>query len=235
MKLSIVGLLAVVAAGPAATATFAQSAPAATTAPAASDKAISERIAKRLAEEPGLKADAVRVKVENGVVTLSGVVANDADRDRAERLAHVDGVTKVDNDLHTREGAKSGVKGTAGTVADKTKEGAEKVGGKTKDGAEKVGEKTKEGAGKVGEKGKEGLSKTGEVITDGWITSRISAKFVNEDLLKDSNINVDTDNHVVTLHGTVLTAAGRRRAVEVAKEVEGVHRVVDRMTIGPKK
>ena len=213
MKLSVFGLLAIVAAGPAAANTFAQTAATTTTAPSAHDKAISDRIARRIAEEPGLKADAVKVKVENGVVTLSGMVANEADRARAERLAHVEGVTKVDNDLKTHDEAKSGVKGTAGTVADKTKEGAEKVGEKTK----------------------EGLSKTGEVITDAWITSRISSKFINEDLLHHSNIDVDTKDHVVTLNGTVLTSAGRRRAVAIAKEVEGVHRVVDKMTIGPKK
>jgi len=213
MKLSVFGLLAIVAAGPAAANTFAQAAATTTTAPSAQDKAISDRIARRIAEEPGLKADAVKVKVENGVVTLSGMVANEADRGRAERLAHVEGVSKVVNDLKTHDDAKSGVKGTAGTVADKTKEGAEKVGEKTK----------------------EGLSKTGEVITDTWITSRISSKFINEDLLHDSNIDVDTKDHVVRLNGTVLTAAGRRRAVAIAKEVEGVHRVVDKMTIGPKK
>ena len=213
MKLSVFGLLAIVAAGPAAANTFAQAAATTTTAPSAQDKAISDRVAKRIAEEPGLKADAVKVKVENGVVTLSGMVANEADRGRAERLAHVEGVSKVVNDLKTHDDAKSGVKGTAGTVADKTKEGAEKVGEKTK----------------------EGLSKTGEVITDTWITSRISSKFINEDLLHDSNIDVDTKDHVVRLNGTVLTAAGRRRAVAIAKEVEGVHRVVDKMTIGPKK
>ena len=213
MKLSVFGLLAIVAAGPAAANTFAQTAATTTTAPSAHDKAISDRIAKRIAEEPGLKADAVKVKVENGIVTLSGMVANEADRARAERLAHVEGVTKVDNDLKTHDDAKSGVKGTAGTVAEKTKEGAEKVGEKTK----------------------EGLSKTGEVITDAWITSRISSKFINEDLLHDSKIDVDTKDHVVTLNGTVLTTAGRRRAVAIAKEVEGVHRVVDKMTIGPKK
>ena len=224
MKLSVFGLLAIVAAGPAAANTFAQAAATTTTAPSAQDKAISDRIARRIAEEPGLKADAVKVKVENGVVTLSGMVANEADRGRAERLAHVEGVSKVVNDLKTHDDAKSGVKGTAGTVADKTKEGAETVADKTKEGAEKVGEKTKEG-----------LSKTGEVITDTWITSRISSKFINEDLLHDSNIDVDTKDHVVTLNGTVLTAAGRRRAVAIAKEVEGVHRVVDKMTIGPKK
>lgn len=210
MRLSVIGLLAIVAAGPvSSTAGFAQTA---ATAPQ-SDKALSDRIARRIADDPALKSDAVKVTVEAGVVTLSGLVASDADRDRAERLAKIDGVTRVENHLKTREGAKSTVKGTAGTVAGKTKKGAEKVGAKTK----------------------EGVSKTGEVITDGWITSRVHGKFVGEDLLKDSDIDVDTNDHVVTLKGTVLSEAGRRRAVALAKDVEGVHRVVDRLTIGPKK
>src|SRR3954468_11525805 len=55
-----------------------------------------------------------------------------------------------------------------------------------------------------------GLSKTGEVITDGWITTRVHERFVTEDLLKNSNITVDTDKHVVTLKGTVMTSAGRK-------------------------
>ena len=54
-------------------------------------------------------------------------------------------------------------------------------------------EKTKEGAEKVADKTKEGLSKTGEVITDSWITTRVHSKFVGEDLLKDSDINVDIE------------------------------------------
>ncbi len=85
------------------------------------------------------------------------------------------------------------------------------------------------------EKTKEGLSKTGEVITDGWITTRVHSKFVGEDLLKDSDINVDTKDHVVTLKGTVMSPAGRARAVEQAREVEGVHRVIDQLVIGPKR
>jgi len=205
----IAGLAVVTAAVPVA----AQRAAATTTAPSAHVKALSQQIAKRIADEPGFKVGAVDVKVEDGVVTLSGLVNTEADRARAEQLAQVDGVKRVHNNLHTEEDAKSGVKGTAGTAAEKSKNGAEKVGEKTK----------------------QGVSKTGEVITDGWITSRISAKFVNQDLLHDSNINVDTKDHVVTLHGTVLSEAGRRRAVALAKEVEGVHRVIDRITIGPKK
>src|SRR5204862_399731 len=122
-------------------------------------------------------------------------------------------------------------KGTTGKVEEKTKAGAEKAkagaekaADKTKEGADKALEKTKEGAGTVADKTKEGVSKTGEVITDGWITTRVKSKFVGEDLLKDSDIHVSTDNHAVTLTGTVMSAAARARAVEQAKEVEGVHR-----------
>ena len=110
------------------------------------------------------------------------------------------------------------------TVAEKTKEGAEK----TKDAVVK-------GAKVVGEKTKDGLSKTGEVMTDGWITTRVHARFVDEDLLKDSDINVDTKKHVVTLTGTVMGQPGRARATTVARHTEGVRRVVNRLTIGPKR
>jgi osmotically-inducible protein OsmY len=89
--------------------------------------------------------------------------------------------------------------------------------------------------GRAAEKTKDGLSKTGEVITDAWITSRVHSKFVGEDLLKDSSIDVDTKDHVVTLNGTVMSAAAKARAVSEAKEVEGVKSVVDHLTVGPKK
>ena len=82
---------------------------------------------------------------------------------------------------------------------------------------------------------KNGLSKTGEVMTDGWITARVNERFVGEKLLKDSDINVDTDKHVVTLKGTVITTAGRRRAGTVAQRTEGVDRVVNQLAIGAKK
>ena len=85
------------------------------------------------------------------------------------------------------------------------------------------------------ERTKDVLSKTGDVITDGWITSRIHERFVGETLLKHSDISVDTDKHIVTLTGTVVNAAGRRKATSIAKRTEGVHSVVNHLTIGPKK
>jgi len=99
----------------------------------------------------------------------------------------------------------------------------------------KAGTKTKKVVKKAGHETKEGLSKTGEVITDGWITTHVKAKFVGEDLLKGSDIDVDTKDHIVTLKGTVTSAAARARAAHEAKEVEGVHSVVNHLTIGPKK
>jgi len=184
------------------------------------DKTIDDRVEARINADAQLKKHSIVVTTDDGVVTLTGVVTTQAESAKAARLANVTGVKRVNNNLVvTKE-----VKGTAGKAVEKTKDGAVKVGEKTKDGAVKVGEKTKEG-----------LSKTGEVITDAWITSRVHSKFVGEDLLKDSDINVDTNDHVVTLRGTVMSPAAKARAVAEAKEVEGVHRVVDQLTVGPKK
>lgn len=112
----------------------------------------------------------------------------------------------------------------AGTVAAGVQSGTEKVEKTTKKTTKKAVTETKEG-----------LSKTGEAITDAWITARVHSGFIGQDTLKDSDISVDTKNHVVTLKGTVQAPAGRAKAATIAKNVEGVHRVVNRLTVGPKK
>ena len=106
---------------------------------------------------------------------------------------------------------------------------------KTREGAEKTKDAVVKGATIAADKTKEGLSKSGDVITNEWITTRVHARFVDEDLLKGSDISVDADDHVVTLKGTVVSRAGRNRAARVASNTEGVHRVVNRLTIGPKR
>lgn len=103
-----------------------------------------------------------------------------------------------------------------------------------KEGAEKTKDAVVKGAKVVADKTEDGLSKTGEVMTDGWITTRINQRFVGEKLLKDSDINVDTSKHVVTLKGTVTGREGRARAATVARRTEGVHRVINQLTVGPK-
>jgi hyperosmotically inducible protein len=106
---------------------------------------------------------------------------------------------------------------------------------KVKEGAEKTKDAVVKGATVAVDKTKDALSKTGEVMTDAWVTARVHQRFVGENLLKDSDISVDSDKHVVTLAGTVTNLAGRRRATAVAKGTEGVRSVVNHLTIGPKK
>jgi hyperosmotically inducible protein len=177
------------------------------------DKTLTDRIDAKLKADAKLKRFDVDVSVKNGIATLTGKVRTAAERVRAGRDAHVPGVTKVDNQLALDKDAG---KPLTEEVKDTTKAAGEKV----KSATETAGEKTKEG-----------LSKTGEVINDGWITTKVHANFVNEDLLKGSDINVDTANHVVTLKGTVKTEAGRARAVQIARTTDGVTKVIDKLVI----
>jgi hyperosmotically inducible protein len=129
-----------------------------------------------------------------------------------------------------------------GTATEKTREGAETAWEKSKDGAEVAWVKTKEGTAKVADKSAqgvakagEGIAKAGEAITDAFIKTRIKSKFVDEDVLKGSDISVDVADHVVVLSGTVPSEAGRARAIEETKKVDGVNKIIDRMIIGPKQ
>jgi len=207
-----------------------------------SDHTLTERIETRVHQDAALKNHDVDVSVDNGVATLTGTVATNAQKTRAATLARVKGITRVDNKLVVDASHTAGTKGTvekskevAKDAAQVTKEGAEKVGDKTKEVAKDAGQKTKEVAKEAGEKTKEGVSKVGAEITDAWILSKVKADFVGEDVLKGSDINVDVDKKVVTLRGTVPTAAARARAMEIARKTDGAKSVVDRLTIGPKK
>jgi hyperosmotically inducible protein len=102
---------------------------------------------------------------------------------------------------------------------------------KAKDTQEKIEDKTKEIAGEIADKSKEAVSATGEVISDGWITAKVSAKFVDEKLLKDSDIDVDTNDRVVTLKGVVASTAAKQRAIAIASGTEGVARVIDALVV----
>jgi hyperosmotically inducible periplasmic protein len=202
------------------------------------DSAIKSRVETRLKNDASLKGDAIVVSVQDANVTLTGTVHSEAAKDRAKQLAKVTGVKDVDSKLEVLSTGPSKMdKAEEKTkeAAVKTKDATVKAGEKTKDATVKGAEKTKDAAEKVGEKTKEVAGTTGEVITDAWITTKLNADFVNEETLKGSDINVDTKDHVVTLKGTVMSAAGKARAAEIAKTTKGVTRVVNTLTIGPKK
>jgi hypothetical protein len=71
----------------------------------------------------------------------------------------------------------------------------------------------------------------GQGAEDGWIHLKVRAALAAVDDLRDSTVNVDVDNNVVTLRGSVANAASKKAAEEAAKKVEGVKSVTNRLEI----
>ena len=67
--------------------------------------------------------------------------------------------------------------------------------------------------------------------SDSGITTSVKSKLVADDMVKARNINVDTRDRVVTLTGTVQSPTEENRAIEIARNTNGVADVVDRMSV----
>ena len=65
----------------------------------AGDAALKDRIERRLETDTAIRKYDVRVKVDDGDVTLDGTVASDSQKAEAARLARLAGVDDVDNDI----------------------------------------------------------------------------------------------------------------------------------------
>ena len=73
------------------------------------------------------------------------------------------------------------------------------------------------------------VNRAEEAVGSAALTSKIKAKMALDDLVKASDINVDTDGSVVTLTGTVASKDEQRRAVRIATETAGVTKVVNHL------
>lgn len=69
--------------------------------------------------------------------------------------------------------------------------------------------------------------------SDAGITTAVKARLAADDVVKAYQIDVDTDDGVVTLSGAVDSVAAEAAAVRLAGETAGVSRVVNEMTIDP--
>ena len=70
-------------------------------------------------------------------------------------------------------------------------------------------------------------------MNDGWLWVKTRFDLAAADDLRDSTINVDVSNAVVTLTGSVASAAQKTRAEQVAKSVEGVKSVRNELKVSP--
>jgi hyperosmotically inducible protein len=79
-----------------------------------------------------------------------------------------------------------------------------------------------------------GASTIGQGANDSWIWFKTKSALATTNELRDSTINVDVSNDVVTLKGTVATAAEKAKAEEVAKAIEGVKSVTNSLKVDAK-
>lgn len=78
---------------------------------------------------------------------------------------------------------------------------------------------------------KESGRTVGTGLNDGWLWVKTRFDLAAADDLRDSTINVDVDQAVVTLTGTVASAAQKTRAEQVAKAVEDVKSVRNNLKV----
>ena len=156
-----------------------------------SDDGLEEQIEYRLETSPVTKKYDIDVEAKSGVVTLAGEVATETQKAEAERLAHVEGVRRVESLIKVDKNA------------DRS----------------------------LSEKAQAGLSKSGEKVNDAWITTKVKWLYVRDSDLRARDITVDTKDHVVTLKGRVKSEEDRARAIRLARQTDGVKRVVDQLVI----
>ena len=220
---------------------------------AASDD-LGDRIEQVWATNKDLADAEIEARVEGDRVILEGEVQSAAKRLTAERLARrVRGVSQVDNQIairmtsaptnNEREGTKGSVlagdaKDTARVVGDKTEDAAEATGDAVGTAAKKTGSAVGKAAGATKDAVVTGAKKTAEVVAgtpekidETWITSKIAGKINADDALEDVDVDVKVDENVVTISGDVPSTELRDRVLRIARETEGVARVVDRMTV----
>src|SRR6266540_4016033 len=73
--------------------------------------------------------------------------------------------------------------------------------------------------------------KIGTGINDGWLWVKTRFDLAAVDDLRDSTINVDVDNAVITLSGTVANQSQVTKADQTAKAVEGVKGVKNMLKV----
>jgi hyperosmotically inducible protein len=85
----------------------------------------------------------------------------------------------------------------------------------------------------IREKAKEAGAAVADATANARTTAAIKAKLLKEERLTALKIDVDTNDGVVTLSGTVSSFEDVARAMNLAMETDGVHRVISTLQVKP--
>jgi hyperosmotically inducible periplasmic protein len=125
------------------------------------------------------------------------------------------------------EGSTPGAAGTAGTIVRNDMRSVAKTTEKT---AKDIGHAAGNLADEAGKDLQDATDKAGAQGQDAWITTKVKSALTSEGL-DPVHLHVDTDAKVVTLSGSVDSAAKREKALDAAKRVTGVLSVKDHLFV----
>ena len=179
-----------------------------TVACAQTDAGITTNVKSKMAADDTVKAHEINVDTRNGVVTLSGDVDSPIAKERAVQIARgTDGVREVVDNMTVTESAPTG------GLYDR--------------------DEVDRGTGNIGDNDRQDRAEgRNEPVTgDAGITSAVKAKLLADTTVSGLRIDVDTENGVVTLTGNVKSKAEADRAVMLARNTDGVTRVVSNLKV----
>jgi hypothetical protein len=98
--------------------------------------------------------------------------------------------------------------------------------------AETTREKARAAGAEIGDKIAVGAEKASEGIEEAGLTAKVKSKITLDDTLDGSRIHVSSHDQRVTLTGTVIDQRQHARALQLARETDGVASVVDQLSVG---
>lgn len=175
---------------------------------ASNDAQITSKVNSAMTQEERLRAANLEVEAKDGVVTLKGKVASEQAKERAAELARgVEGVQSVRNELEVDQQAAAGSQERTGAM-----------GAGAASGAQASGEQDRS----------RGI---GAAVNDAAITAKVNTGLSVDKRLSAMDIDVDTENGVVTLKGKAPTEEAKRHAEEIARNVQDVRSVQNQLQV----
>ena len=93
----------------------------------------------------------------------------------------------------------------------------------------KAGKAAREGLGEAGAAVKEGAEAAGEVLADAALTARVKTALLADEPIPGERIDVHASGSTVILSGRVADAGQIERALGIARSIDGVTRVENRL------
>jgi hyperosmotically inducible protein len=190
-----------------------------------SDPGITTAVKAKLAQDDTVKAYQIDVDTANRVVTLSGTVDTAAAKEQAVVLARQ---TEGVRDIVDQITVSAEVAPTTGSLPDEARDLGREAREEARDASEATKETAKDAAAATGR----AVDRAQGTAGDAAITAAVKSKFLADSSVSGLKIDVDTHNGVVTLTGTVASRAEADRAMMLARQTDGVTRVMNNLHVG---